>query len=253
MPKLKLKPFLGWLLAVCTVVGGLAAIWYFRQEISQWLDPRPPALTRADLPEIKREVAEETVGMLREYLDGLPQLEDAESEALFTEGRRLFRQKQYAEALDAFRRLLAKELTTSQRAALHILIGNALFTAGSPAEALGHYQDALRFADAADDEQARSGALGNMGIVYMSQGELDKALEHHQRALAIDTEIGYRQGEASNLCNMGNVYEEMGKLDEALACLQEALGIFEQAGLAPLAQKAREAIQRVKRKLDEAK
>ncbi len=52
---------------------------------------------------------------------------------------------------------------------------------------------------------------------------------------------------------MGYVHEEMGKLGEALACLQEALGICEQVGLASLAQKARETIQRINRKLDEGK
>ena len=52
---------------------------------------------------------------------------------------------------------------------------------------------------------------------------------------------------------MGLVYMSQGDLDKALDCLQGALGISEQAALATVAQQMREAIQRVKRKLDEGK
>ncbi len=90
--------------------------------------------------------------------------------------------------------------------------------------------------------------MGNIGLIYSAQGDLDSALKSHRDALDIHREIGYRQGEANALGNIGLVLEGKGQLDEALKYLEEALSILNRHGLAHGRDIIEEAIARIKQK-----
>jgi tetratricopeptide (TPR) repeat protein len=79
--------------------------------------------------------------------------------------------------------------------------------------------------------EAKSTALGNIGLIYSAKGDLDEALTYHTQALAIHREIGHRQGEASDLGNIGLIYQMKGDLDKALDYLNEALVILHKYNL----------------------
>jgi len=45
--------------------------------------------------------------------------------------------------------------------------------------------------------------IGNIGIVYLTKGELDKALEYYKKALKLEEELGNKKGIANYLGNIG--------------------------------------------------
>jgi serine phosphatase RsbU (regulator of sigma subunit)/Tfp pilus assembly protein PilF len=73
-------------------------------------------------------------------------------------------------------------------------------------------------------------ALGNIGYVYDSQGDIPKALEYFHESLKIQEEIGDKSGIASNLNNIGNIYSVQEDLPKALAYLHKSLKIEEEIG-----------------------
>ena len=94
-------------------------------------------------------------------------------------------------------------------------------------------------------------ALGNIGLIYSDQGELDEALKYHQEALAIHKEVGYRQGEANQLGNIGLIYSDQGDLAAALKYLKEALEIFEAHGFAREVEQTKRNIAEIERMKDQ--
>ncbi|MGB2853987.1 MAG: tetratricopeptide repeat protein, partial [Dehalococcoidia bacterium] len=108
------------------------------------------------------------------------------------------------------------------------------------------YEEALRIHRDIGHRVGEASALGNMGNVYASKGELDKALDYYEHALRIEREIGHRQGEANHLANIGMVYAMRGDLDRALEHYQEALKIFETIGAYPQMEQVRRNIEHVK-------
>ena len=53
-------------------------------------------------------------------------------------------------------------------------------------------------------------AYKNLGIAYMSLGDLSKAIEYHAQGLAISKEVGDPAGEGQAHGNVGNAYRSLG-------------------------------------------
>jgi tetratricopeptide (TPR) repeat protein len=68
-----------------------------------------------------------------------------------------------------------------------------------------------------------AGELGNLGLVYMSLGELDRAEVAYQQAIAALKELKVMGQYLNALGTLGAVYLLSGKLDKALGCLNEQL------------------------------
>jgi tetratricopeptide (TPR) repeat protein len=181
--------------------------------------------------EAVRQIVEEAVRPVKdelarvtEYLDGLPEAPPKIKDP-FNEGQKLEKENKYKEAIKQYEACFQTETTASQRAALHILIGNCYLSLSELEEAEGHYKEAETAAKEADDKEGLAAALGNIGLIYQTKGELDKALDYHQQSLKIEREIGRKVGEASHLGNIGLIYQSKGELDKALDYLQPALSI----------------------------
>jgi tetratricopeptide (TPR) repeat protein len=95
---------------------------------------------------------------------------------------------------------------------------------------LKHYNEALEIHKEIGNREGEASDLGNMGLVYRKQGDLEDALKHHKEALEIHKEIGDREGEASDLGNMGAVYYTQGEYKNAIKCSVISYNIFEQIG-----------------------
>jgi protein O-mannosyl-transferase len=108
---------------------------------------------------------------------------------------------------------------TSQNAAAHNNLGNALFQKGQVNEAIAQYQETL----AIQPDHAK--AHYNLGNALAGQSKLDEAISEFQKALAIQPD------QADVLNNLGTVLLENGQVDEAIVQLQKTLAIQpDQAG-----------------------
>jgi len=81
------------------------------------------------------------------------------------------------------------------------IAGNCYLSLCDFEKAKSYYKDLLKLSEREDLRNiysldtifARSASLGNMGIVYQSQGKLKEALEHYRQALDIHREIGSKE------------------------------------------------------------
>ena len=100
---------------------------------------------------------------------------------------------------------------TSGNYTAHNNLGYLLAAQGRTAEAIEHYQKALKInPDCAESDN-------NLGTVFLNQGQLDKALGYYRQALAIDPNFA----EAQN--NLGILLARQGQIPEAIGHYQKAI------------------------------
>jgi len=75
-----------------------------------------------------------------------------------------------------------------------------------------------------------SGALGNIGSIYKTQGEIAKGLEYEERALKLQKEIGFKEGIANSLFNLATTYSDQGDIPKALEYNEQSLKMREEMG-----------------------
>jgi tetratricopeptide (TPR) repeat protein len=73
-------------------------------------------------------------------------------------------------------------------------------------------------------------ALGNLGILYQTRGELERAGEMYRKALAIDEALGCKEGMASDYVRLGNLYKARGEVERAEEMYRKSLAIDEVLG-----------------------
>jgi len=166
---------------------------------------------------------------IAEYLDGLPQASQ-DIRQPFERGRALQRQHSYREAIVQYEACLQPGATASQRASLHILIGNCFWRMGELEEADGHYRQAETAATEAADFKALAQAVTNMGIIYLERGDLRKARKHHKRALRDCRKADLRATEAIVLANLGTAYLAAGRPEDALKHLERSVALHRESG-----------------------
>jgi len=184
-----------------TVIGTILALFGAYVGIRQLIKwRREPGDVDQKIDALREEIREGFKKAEREnpqaalYQDGLAEMPDHRRLSLLSQGLAAQREYRNAEAIDFFRECLGRGVTKSQRIALLILIGNSFFDIGQMEAALGDYKEAAACARESNDQQGLSAALGNLGLVYGIEGELDQALEHHQQALQIFEEVRAKEG-----------------------------------------------------------
>ncbi len=95
-------------------------------------------------------------------------------------------------------------------------LGKINASRGQLDEALGNYQQVLRYRDDID-KQFEAEALFNLGHLYTLQAHYSEALDHHKKALAIVRREGDRHAEARSLNDIGVLYGLMQNDDKSLA------------------------------------
>lgn len=73
--------------------------------------------------------------------------------------------------------------------------------------------------------EGKEKALGNLAVVYHSQGKYQEALNYHHQKLVLAKQLGDRQGEANTLTNLGNTYTCLGEYEKAIECHKQSLAI----------------------------
>ena len=221
---------IGYLLTVIDFLGRVRTFW--RRHVLKRREPE--AATKDDVARVEQAV-DDLRSRLSKYLDGLPQA-TPEVRDPFQQGQRLQQAEQHEAAIAEFQKAFEVAENDSQRCALHILIGNSFLLLSRPAEAEGHYRQALAAAGRAKDPRGQAAALGGLGNVCSHRGQpgdLDKAEQHHKKALAIHQQIGDKLDQAQDLGNLGNVYFQRGQpgdLDKAEQHFKKALRISTEIG-----------------------
>jgi tetratricopeptide (TPR) repeat protein len=125
-------------------------------------------------------------------------------------GTALLQTGRVAEAIGHFEQALRLKPDDAEA---HYNLGNALERLGRTPEAIAHYEQALRIKP--DLAMAHS----NLGATLMGQGRLQEAIGHYEQALRINPGLAMTQN------NLGNALEKLGRTPEAMAHYKQALRI----------------------------
>jgi tetratricopeptide (TPR) repeat protein len=112
------------------------------------------------------------------------------------------------------------------------LIGLALWRAGRGAEALPHFEEVLRLAEADRDLAAKAVALQNLSIIKSERDQLDAATALANRALEAHRIAGNVIGEVETLNILGNLWRRRGRHATAVGAYRDALALCDRHGLA---------------------
>ncbi|MEA5466940.1 CHAT domain-containing protein [Leptothoe sp. PORK10 BA2] len=152
----------------------------------------------------------------------------SELEGLLQEGRSLYNQSQFQEALSVFEDALQASRQIGNQA-IEARILNALsdtsWWLGNFSDALGYAEASFTLSELIGDRSGVADALRDIGDVYKSLSQYPEALEQYEQSLVITREIGDRAGEADTLNNIGNVYQSLGEYSEALEQYEQSLVI----------------------------
>jgi tetratricopeptide (TPR) repeat protein len=168
------------------------------------------------------------------FVDGIPNSDDEVLKSRIAKGLSYINNEQYKKAITEFKNILEVcTLAPAQRIAVYINLGNASHTTGNNQEAIKYYQLILDLKDKVNEQEQNeieAIALGNLGLVYSVQGNLNKAEQYQQESLKLHRELGYKQGKANAFGNLGLVYFDQGNLKKAEQYLKEALKLHRELG-----------------------
>ncbi|MFO7557532.1 MAG: tetratricopeptide repeat protein [Desulfobacterales bacterium] len=157
------------------------------------------------------------LGLPRPYIDGLGQ--SPLLKHFYIAGRNHEKNNNYQDAVTEYKECSAHpKATPSNRVASNILLGNCYYVLSKLNHAEKHYKEALKLSKDVEDKQemlrGKSAALGNIGVIYQTEGDLDEAMSYYKDSLSISREIGDRKEETKVLGNIELIYKNKNNLDE---------------------------------------
>lgn len=95
---------------------------------------------------------------------------------------------------------------------------------------IGNYEEALRTLEQVswfeEDEAKRAVALGNLGVVALSKGDMEQAELYLRESLEINERLDYKDGQAADLADLSDVVRTQGNSARANGMLQRALKLY---------------------------
>ncbi len=88
-----------------------------------------------------------------------------------------------------------------------------------------------RLGNAVEDKSVISMALGNLGLIYRTRGDLEKGEEYHLKALALNEELGRKEGMANQFGNLGNLANDQSEKATACGHWATARRLFAEVGI----------------------
>src|SRR5260370_27892544 len=107
-------------------------------------------------------------------------------------------------------------------------IGTVYVSQGEVAQALRHFEHALKLYEQVGNLAEKAVILNNIGESYRYREKLEQALPYYEQALAINKQVGNLAEIASVLNNMGLIYHAQGEFAQALPNYECALNINKQ-------------------------
>ncbi|MCL2480694.1 MAG: tetratricopeptide repeat protein [Spirochaetaceae bacterium] len=130
------------------------------------------------------------------------------NEALFGKAIALIKHKEYDEAEDILKRLIAEN---PDKENLYLTLGNIYLFKNKKQQAMDTYEKAMQIAPENPDIYC------NIGLVYKQQGDMDEATSYLQKALSL------AKDRADIYYNLGNIYKQLKNYTEAEKIFLEAI------------------------------
>ena len=89
----------------------------------------------------------------------------------------------------------------------------------------------LNLAEAEKDDGAKTVALGNLGLLAATRGDLAAAEGYYEQALTLNQELGRKEGMAANYGNLGGLEHARGNMAGARAFWVQARDLFAEIGM----------------------
>ncbi|EGK88128.1 CHAT domain-containing protein [Microcoleus vaginatus PCC 9802] len=153
---------------------------------------------------------------------------EAEGDRLMEQGIQQLETRQFPAALNSWQEALQIYRTIKNRQSEGFalgILGSVYHSLGNLAKAIEYSQQQLAIAREIKDRQSEGFALGNLGASYHSLGNSAKAIEYTQQSLAIAREIKDRPEEGNALGNLGASYHSLGNSAKAIEYTQQSLAI----------------------------
>lgn len=158
---------------------------------------------------MKKKTAENTTKIVQNNLD--------KNASLIDQGKQLFNEGKFDEALDIFQQFSEKQPEFYQT---HMLIGNCYKETGELEQALSAYQKALSLAPADNtDKTFMSQIEAAIGDLYIRKNDLKTAQDHFKKSLE------YSPTDEILAYNVGEIFFSNNKTDEALMYFKLASSI----------------------------
>ena len=109
-------------------------------------------------------------------------------------------------------------------------IGIVYLIQGNYNAALTYNLEALKISEQFGYKEFTANHLGNIGVVYLQLKNYKKALDYLLQAVEVHKEIGNKYGEVNNLGNIGIAYKRLNAKNIALTYYFKALEIYEKLG-----------------------
>ncbi|MCO6500073.1 MAG: tetratricopeptide repeat protein [Vicingus serpentipes] len=109
-------------------------------------------------------------------------------------------------------------------------MGVLYITQGDISKALKFSLKSLLIQEHIGDDEGIAQSLNNIGYMYNNQGDIEKALEYYLRSLKIQEKIGHKEGVAASLNNIGNIYKNQKDINKALDYYNKSLKLEKEIG-----------------------
>jgi adenylate cyclase len=109
-------------------------------------------------------------------------------------------------------------------------IGNIYLNQGNYPQALDYYHRSLKIYEEIADKKGIALILNNIGNIYSLMKDYPRSLEYQLKSLAVCQEIDDKRGAASAMSNIGNAYLNLKNYPLALDYFKKALRFFEVTG-----------------------
>jgi tetratricopeptide (TPR) repeat protein/DNA-binding XRE family transcriptional regulator len=109
-------------------------------------------------------------------------------------------------------------------------LGHVFVTQGDYQQAASHLRQAVAIFRQAGDQRGEACALGSLAVVYRRQGRYQESAAQQALALDLARQLGDQWAEALALMRLGSVESNQGMYQQALAHTQEALCVSRQIG-----------------------
>ena len=147
----------------------------------------------------------------------------------FTDGTRLFGEKNYRAAIEKYQAALAMyhQLVRRMEEAVTLnCIGRSNASLYDYQVAIERHKDALSIYRELSDLNGEGITLNEIGTAYRSSSHADEAISYYERALEARRKAGYRAGEGGTLRNLGVAYSLLGRQEIAIHHFELSLVIF---------------------------
>lgn len=163
----------------------------------------------------------------------MTQVQSTLSQALLEAGAAILKRDNRAEARHVFEMALAEaRADDDRRAQVDALLELAKLSEDGQDPEAGRQAvfQCLTLCQGLDLPAEAGAALGSLGLIALSQGELDEAIGHQARSLEMFEAAGSRLGQALALARLGRAYQAKQEFHTARPYLENALSVFEELG-----------------------